>query len=441
MTILQHDENYAAHIQTLQSRTQEALIREDIDGLVIHSGQGKRHFLDDTDYPFKVNPHFKAWLPVIDNPNCWLIVNGIDKPKLVFYQPVDFWHKVPETPCEFWVEYFDIQFLKQANTVEKYLPYDKAKYAYIGEYLDVAKALGFDVVNPESVMHYLHYQRAYKTDYELDCMRQANKIAVQAHMSARDKFFSHASEFDINQAYLSCAKQGDNQVPYGNIVALNQHAAILHYTVLDTNKPKNNLSFLIDAGASYHGYASDITRTYTTESGVFKALIEAVNNLTLFLVEKMQVGVSYVDIHRSAYLGVAKILVDFNILNIEPNEAVSKGIVSTFFPHGIGHMLGLQVHDVAGHVCDDIGTPQPAPNEHPFLRCTRVLEPGQVFTIEPGIYFIDSLLANLKTSEDSKFVNWNEVDYLRPYGGVRIEDNVVVHQTGVENMTRQAGLG
>jgi Xaa-Pro dipeptidase len=431
---------YAQHIDTLQARAQHALARENIDGLVIHSGQGKRHFLDDTNYPFKVNPQFKAWLPLIDNANCWLIIDGVNKPKLVFYQPVDFWHKVPQTPTDFWVKHFDVVYLKQANIVEKHLPYDKSRYAYVGEYIEVAKALGFDLVNPDRVMHYLHYHRAYKTDYELACMRQANKIAVGAHKAARDAFMAHSSEFGINQAYLLAAKQGDNDVPYGNIVALNEHSAILHYTMLEHKKPIHNLSFLIDAGACFNGYASDITRTYTSKEHEFAYLIKAVNALNLSLVDKMKPGLSYVDIHRAAYLGVAHILTDFKVLNMLPEDAVLKGIVSTFFPHGVGHQLGLQVHDILGHTIDDTGTPNPPPEQHPFLRCTRIIEPRNVYTIEPGVYFIDSLLAMLKGSENSKYVNWDVIDNMRPFGGVRIEDNIIIHPKRNENMTREAGL-
>lgn len=432
--------SYPQHIETLQKRTQEALARESIDGLVIHSGQGKRHFLDDTNYPFKVNPQFKAWLPVVDNPNCWLIVNGVDKPKLVFFQPVDFWHKVPQTPSEFWVEHFDIVYLKQANLVEKHLPYDKSRYAYVGEYIEVAKALGFELVNPDRVMHYLHYHRAYKTDYELNCMRVSNSIAVMAHKTARDTFMQYSSEFEINQAYLLAAKQGDNDVPYGNIIALNEHSSILHYTALENQRPAQNLSFLIDAGASFNGYASDITRTYTTKTHEFADLIKAVNALNLSLINKMKPGLSYVDIHKAAYFGIASILTNFKIVNMAPEDAIAAGIVSTFFPHGVGHHLGLQVHDVAGHVSDDRGTPNPSPEDHPFLRCTRVIEPRHVYTIEPGIYFIDSLLATLKGSENSKYMNWNVIDNMRPFGGIRIEDNIIVHRDRNENMTREAGL-
>jgi Xaa-Pro dipeptidase len=435
-----HASNFAQHIQILQARTQEALQREAIDGLVIHSGQAKRLFLDDNDYPFKVNPHFKAWLPVIDNPNSWLVVDGVSKPKLIFYRPEDFWHKVPPEQTGFWVEHFEIVYLKQANAVEKHLPYDKAKFAYIGEYLEVARALGFDLVNPDRVLNYLHWERAYKTDYELDCMREANKIAANAHRAAANAFSQGKSEFEINAAYLLAAKQGDNDVPYTNIIALNEHTSILHYMITDTVAPDEHRSFLIDAGASYHGYAADITRTYCAKEHDFQDLIKAVDSLTLDLSAQLKPGVVYTDIHRQAYAGVAKILTDFEVVNLLPEDSVEKGIVSTFFPHGIGHFLGLQVHDVGGHFANDRGTPNPAPAEHPFLRCTRTVEARQVFTIEPGCYFIDSLLAQLKASENSQYINWNVVEHFKPFGGVRIEDDVIVHRERNENMSRDAGV-
>ena len=126
--------NYPAHIAELQKRTKQVLVREDLDALVIHSGQEIKVFLDDYGYPFKVNPHFKAWLPILDIANCWLIVNGVDKPTLIYFQPVDFWHKVVDLPESYWNEFFDIKILTNASEVDKLLPYDKKGYAYIGQY-------------------------------------------------------------------------------------------------------------------------------------------------------------------------------------------------------------------------------------------------------------------------------------------------------------------
>ncbi|MBU2977512.1 Xaa-Pro dipeptidase [Alteromonas sp. C1M14] len=438
MTII--TDSYASHVATMQTRTKEALQREGLDGFVIHAGQSKRLFLDDNDYPFKVNPHFKAWLPVIDNPNCWLVVNGSDKPKLIFYRPKDFWHKVPPEPNDFWVNYFDIVLLTQADAVEKYLPYDKKGFAYIGEYIEVARALGFDNVNPDRALHYLHYQRAYKTDYELECMREANKLAVQGHKAAHAAFMEQGSEFEIKQAYNSAASHGDNDLPYTSIVALNEHASILHYMHYDITRPGVHRSFLIDAGATYNGYAADITRTYSHQDDHFAQLIAQVDKVTTTLGDALKPNVSYSDLHVLAHDGIAQILHDANIVNLQPQDIVEQGITRTFFPHGIGHFLGLQVHDVGGLVNDDRGTPKPPPEDHPFLRCTRLVEARQVFTIEPGLYFIDSLLRELQASPASKYINWDTVELFRPFGGIRIEDNIIVHRDRNENMTRELGL-
>ncbi|XOV80229.1 MAG: Xaa-Pro dipeptidase [Aestuariibacter sp.] len=431
---------FAEHISELQQRTKEALLREGIEGLVIHSGQSKRLFLDDNHYPFYVNPQFKAWVPIIDNPNCWLIVNGEQKPKLIFYRPTDFWHKVPDEPQDFWTEEFDIHFLSKPEAVEKYLPYDKSRWAYIGEYLEVASALGFEVVNPDRVLHYLHYHRAYKTEYELNCMRESNRIAVAGHKAAEQAFRDGKSEFDINLSYLQATRLGQNELPYTSIVTLNENAAILHNMNTEVHKPEQLRSFLIDAGATYHGYAADITRTYATNDGVFAEMIKAMDEVTLDLIARLRPGIAYGDIHFQAHQHIARLLNQFGIVNLTAEDILEQGITSTFFPHGIGHFLGLQVHDVGGQMADDRGTPQPPPEAHPFLRTTRTVEASQVFTIEPGLYFIESLLGDLKATEKSKYINWDTVAELAPFGGIRIEDDIIVHQSHNENMTRELGL-
>jgi len=162
--------------------------------------------------------------------------------------------------------------------------------------------------------------------------------------------------------------------------------------------------------------------------------------VTVTLADALKPGVAYTDIHLLAHDGIAQILQDTGLVNLQAPDIVEQGITRTFFPHGIGHFLGLQVHDVGGLVNDDRGTPKPAPESHPFLRCTRIVEPKQVFTIEPGLYFIDSLLRDLKATPASKYINWDTVEAYRPFGGIRIEDNIIVHRDRNENMTRDRGL-
>lgn len=435
-----YQELYAAHLFELQKRTKAVLARQNLDGLVIHSGQAKRQFLDDMDYPFKVNPQFKAWVPVLDNPNCWLIVDGVNKPKLVFYLPKDFWHKVPDAPNNFWSGFFDIQLLEKANQVDRLLPYDKARYAYIGEHIEVAQALGFTEINPEGVLSFLHYHRAYKTPYEQACLREASRLAVAGHQAAKTAFYAGGSEFDIQLAYLAAVGQGENAVPYGNIIALNQNAAILHYTVLEQQAPLKRHSFLIDAGAQFHGYAADITRTYSYLQDEFAELISAMDKVQLDLVAGLKPGLKYPDLHIETHHRIAQLLTDFDFVRLSADEIVESGLSGTFFPHGLGHHLGLQVHDVGGFMADERGTHVAPPQAHPFLRTTRVVEANMVFTIEPGLYFIPSLLADAKESVAGRAINFEKVERFLKFGGIRIEDNVIVHQDHNENLTRDLNL-
>ena len=127
------------------------------------------------------------------------------------------------------------------------------------------------------------------------------------------------------------------------------------------------------------------------------------------------------------------------IHGLSAEAAVAQGLSSTFFPHGVGHLLGAQVHDVAGLQVDRSGTRRERPSGHPYLRLTRRLEPGMVVTIEPGLYFIPLLLRERRASALAAHVDWDRVEALRPFGGIRIEDDVACRAEGPpENLTREA---
>lgn len=435
---------YQEHVKTLQQRAQQVLARHKLDAMLIHSGELLTVFLDDHTYPFKVNPQFKAWVPVTSVPNCWLWVDGVNKPKLWFYSPVDYWHNVEPLPRSFWTDEIEVVGLKSVDEIAQLLPASRQNVAYIGPVPSRASALGFSSgqINPQGVIDYLHYHRAYKTHYELYCLRQAQKIAVNGHRAAKEAFLSGLSEFDINNAYLSATGHRDTDVPYGNIIALNEHAAVLHYTRLDHQPPEKRRSFLIDAGAEYHGYAADLTRSYAASEGSdYAQLVKDMNTEELALVGTLKAGVRYTDYHQQMHFRLASLLLKYQLVkNISAEAMVKEDLTGPFMPHGIGHPLGLQVHDVAGFMQDEGGTHLPAPQQYPYLRCTRMLEPRMVLTIEPGIYFIDSLLAPWRAGKFSHHFDWAKIDALKPYGGIRIEDNVVIHAGSIENMTRDLHL-
>ncbi|MEN5266377.1 Xaa-Pro dipeptidase [Stenotrophomonas sp. TWI587] len=426
---------YSHHASVMRQRADEALARGGFDHLVIPSGTQHYQAFDDRDYPYAVNPNFKAWLPLTKLPNSWLVYTPGQRPTLIFYQPFDYWHVVPDAPNGWWVEHVDIKIIRKPEDALALLPKDATRCAILGEPQSTLGA--FVPNNPAPVIDYLDWQRGYKTPYEIALMREAQRLGVRGHRAAEAAFRAGASEFEIHMAYCRAVGQDANELPYGNIIGLNEHAAVLHYTDLGRSAPAPLRSFLIDAGASAYGYASDITRTYAASGhDEFQALIDAVDAAQQQMGAAVRAGVDYKQLHIDAHLSLMGILKDFGVLNVSPEAALATGVSAAFFPHGLGHLIGLQVHDVAGFAASDRGGRIERPQGHPYLRMTRVLEPGMVVTIEPGVYFIDMLLDEVKQAGNGASINWDRVDFFRPYGGVRIEDEVLCTEGEADNLTR-----
>jgi Xaa-Pro dipeptidase len=426
---------YADHLSTLRERADKALALAGFDHLLIAAGMPLRKFLDDQDQPFIVSPHFKHWLPLTDTPGSWVVYTPGSRPKLIFLQPRDYWHVVPDAPTGYWVDAFDISIVRTAAEAVAQLPGGKRAVIAAGH----AGMDGIEANNPTAVLDYLHWYRSYKTPYELELMREASRIGTRAHRAAEQAFRAGESEFGIHMAYLAAASQSDAELPYASIVGLNEHGAVLHYTNFDRKAPAQSRSFLIDAGASAAGYASDITRTYAAAGAAeFQALIDSVDRAQQGFAAKVCAGQSYPELHIHAHHVLAEVLREHGFIRMSAESAVASGVTGTFMPHGLGHPIGLQVHDVAGFQQSERGGTIGRPDGHPYLRMTRVLEPGMVVTIEPGLYFIDMLLAELRSKPEAKDVDWAKVDAFRPYGGIRIEDDVVCTADTPENLTRNA---
>lgn len=430
---------YADHLLKVQAHYEKALEKSGKQALLISSGSLKTAFLDDRTYPFMVNPHFKAWVPVTDIPDSFLLIKPGDKPKLLLNQPEDYWHKVAEIPTGYWVEHWDIQPIQSLKDAHNEFG-DIGKFSYIGEEIEVASALGIDSINPDSALNYLHFERACKTAYEIASLEAASLSAAKGHIAAKNAFLAGDSEYEIAQQFLTSSQHREQHTPYSSIVALNEHCAVLHYQFYEhTRFTGNNLrSMLIDAGTSHHGYASDITRTYAFKSGLFSDLINAMEEEQLRIIDEVSIGMNYAELHSRMHLKIAGLLNTFGLVNMTPESMVDTNLTFNFLPHGLGHLLGLQVHDVAGFQQSHEGGNVPAPEKYPALRLTRNIAEGQVFTIEPGLYFIPLLLERLRQSAFSRDVNWSIIEELMPYGGIRIEDNVAVIGGKPVNLTRRA---
>ena len=242
------------------------------------------------------------------------------------------------------------------------------------------------------------------------------------------------SELDLHLHYLRQTKQDSTQTPYGNIVAFGSNAAILHHVHYGREVDSTpDQSLLVDAGANYMGYASDITRTTvrgTSQAAQdFRALIAGLDAMQVELIAEVKPGVAYEALHNLAHTKLATLLVESGLCTGRAEDLRSAGITQAFFPHGLGHSLGLQVHDVGCRLV-------PPSDQNPFLRNTSTITEGQVFTLEPGCYFIDALLSPLRETAAKSMISWPTLAALQPFGGIRIEDNLVVSATASINLTR-----
>jgi Xaa-Pro dipeptidase len=430
------DQLYSQHLHTQMKRADLALAASGFDALVIHAGRPPIQFLDDQDYPYKVNPHFKAWVPILDNPGCLLVYSPGSKPRVLFHQPNDYWHKTADLPEGPWSSALDVTPTAEPSKAA-------AHWATLGRVALIGPGECFDArqdetVNPAELLARLHYDRAVKTAYELECMRRASALGARGHLAALAAFRGGASEYAAHMRYLEACAQREEELPYNNIVAYNEHAAVLHYQHLERSAPPDLRSFLIDAGAQYRGYASDITRSYAAAPGTYADLISALDEAQLLLCDEIVAGRDYRAVHLTAHRVLGDVLQRIGLTTLPGQAALEQGVTGVFFPHGIGHLLGLQVHDVGGVMGDAQGHELKRPEGHPYLRLTRTLEPGVVVTVEPGIYFIDSLLAAARADSRREHIDWALVEELRPFGGIRIEDNVAVTESRPENLTREA---
>lgn len=277
----------------------------------------------------------------------------------------------------------------------------------------------------------LDHMRLFKEPEEVALIQRANRISRDGHLAAMRAAGSARHEYEVQAELQKCfLKAGAPHSAYGAIVAAGRNAAILHYT--DNNGPlKKTDLILIDAGCEWQGYASDVTRTFPI-GGRFSKKQRAVYEIVLATqrecIRMIKPGVSFIKVHNYAARRLIDGLIRLGLIKDGDKQAVYKsGAHRLFFPHGIGHLLGLDVHDVGA---------RPSKRAR-GLRSAVTLRPGMVVTIEPGIYFNDAQLNDPKVRKKfGKYVNWKKVDQYLSVGGVRIEDDILVTKTGHTNLTR-----
>ena len=303
------------------------------------------------------------------------------------------------------------------------------------------------IIDPRSI---LHEMRLIKSPDEITALREACRISAVAHTEAMRFTKPGRNEREVQAAIeYVFASMGSERIGYGSIVAGGDNATILHYVENEMPLASGDL-LLIDAGAEYRHLTADITRTFPV-NGKFSAPQRAVYDLVLDaerqVIEMCVPGLPYTDMHSKAVEVLSAGLVDLGLLPGTADEAVAKGWYREFFFHGTGHWLGIDVHDAGGYRIDGVGRP---------------LEPGMAFTVEPGIYVApdkasvslshagydpDEMLtmsyelgaAAAKAELERRRSEAGSITFDLPEEflgiGVRIEDDILMTDTGHENMS------
>ncbi|WP_219703790.1 Xaa-Pro dipeptidase [Marinomonas lutimaris] len=420
---------YQEHLAVLSNRYENTMTHFGLDAIVLASGEKSYYFQDDHTHPFHAYSGAQQWLPFTLGAETYVVLKTGEKPTLIWPIRDDFWHAPNPVPSGDWQHDWNIVTARKADKWFADLP---KQTAWLGP-----QSMPFAVAC-EGLKAYVDFAKAVKTDFEIQAMRQASMRGSAGHIAAKEAFLAGGSELEIHLSFLKASQQSAFQEPYPGIVGLNEHAAVLHYEHKSIEQMANSRTLLIDAGANEHGYASDITRTFTRHDNDFNALINDLDTMEQKLCRSAMSGVSFRDLHQDTLVGIATLLLEHKVCSLSVEEQLTKRIPQVFFPHGLGHLLGLQVHDVGGHQIDQAGTLSKPDDSAPFLRLTRTLEKNMVITIEPGLYFIPMLIDKMKAEVSNHGCDMARIQHFMPYGGIRIEDNVVVKNDQPENLTRIA---
>jgi Xaa-Pro aminopeptidase len=279
-------------------------------------------------------------------------------------------------------------------------------------------------------------QREIKTAEEIAQMEEALQITAQMHRKVMQS--ATAGKTEAILAGIAAGVAVANQVMPAYGIILSRNGEILHNEYYGNVLKEGDL-VLGDFGAeSRMHYAGDITRTFPVSkqfSGQQREIYKLVLDAQIKAIEAMQPGRLFRDIHLQVAKTLTEGLKSIGLMQGDTETAVAEGAHALFFPHGLGHMIGLDVHDMEGLGEDHVGYDEHVSRSEQFglayLRMAKGLRPGHVVTVEPGLYFIPALIDQWRAEgRHGSFINYDVVDTFRGFGGVRIEDNVLVTDGG-----------
>lgn len=397
------------------------------------------HPYSDQAKPFRQNRYF-FYLSGCDIPGSHIIYNGQTDYLTLYLPDIDYddvmWSGMPLSLKEA-LETFDVDQVKYASELHRDLQALKSNPIYTTDINASNKVVEFLLrPNDPDFFYALDESRLIKDAFEIELMRHAAKLTDNCHMAVMSALPIETEETHIHAEFMYHAlRQGSKYQSYDPICCSGPSCSTLHY-VKNDDTLDHKRSVLIDAGCEWSMYASDVTRCFPINGDWSKEHLEIYSIVHKMQAETMAMikpGVAWEDCHLKAHKVMVEEFLKLGIFkqDYSVDEIMDSKISGSFFPHGLGHLLGMDTHDVGGY-----------PNYEDsnsllkYLRLRRPLQAGMVLTDEPGVYFSPFLLENvLNDGEKLKYVDKLVLDKYWYIGGVRIEDDLVITEEGFENLT------
>ncbi|KAF7897862.1 uncharacterized protein EAF01_008828 [Botrytis porri] len=409
------------------------------EGLLYLEAQ-KTVMIEDNDEaaPFRQRRFF-YYLTGCDLPDAYFTYDIAKDKSTLFIPPIDpesvIWTGLPLSPEEALARY-DVDEVLTTDTINAQLalPNQTKVWAIAPQISTHITFLEFPQKDFTLLKEAIEEARVRKSAYEVALMRKANEISRVGHTAVL-KAVKHAkNERELEALFIKeSIANGAREQAYHSIVASGTAAATLHY-MKNSEELEGKLNLLLDAGAEYQCYASDITRTFpinghfTPES---RSIYDIVLSMQSQCISILKAGVSWDEVHLLAHKVAIKGLLSLGILKGDKEEILKARTSVAFFPHGLGHYLGMDTHDTGGH-------PNYEDKDRLFryLRVRGNLPEGSVVTVEPGIYFCRFIIEPyLKDPAHAQFINSDVLEKYWEVGGVRIEDNILITKDGYDNLT------
>eukprot|EP00792_Barthelona_sp_PAP020_P009765 TRINITY_DN3320_c2_g1_i22.p1 TRINITY_DN3320_c2_g1~~TRINITY_DN3320_c2_g1_i22.p1 ORF type:complete len:466 (-),score=153.15 TRINITY_DN3320_c2_g1_i22:224-1591(-) len=430
-------------------QNRENLMKHLNNGLVyVEAGQIINLYHTDYELAFRQEPNF-YYLTGIDIADHGAIINMETKEFIVVApfigRDVSMWcGKGPSD--EFYLETVGADKIIRPEELEKYLEGTEGTIHIIPNLINIATKMFEENdalnarLNVEDLKWALCEARMIKSEMEIEITRKSCQMNAETFFQMMKLCKPGISEhyMSVHMDYFAKKQDPTNRhMAFGSICAQGNSASVLHYVKADQILEAGKL-FMLDAGIEHNHYSSDNTRTFPVD-GKFnkhqKELYNAVLDALLQCSEFLRPGVTNAEAHRLAEKIITQHFIDLGIFTASLEECLAAHAINNFFVHGLGHFMGLDVHDCGGYAKGQERINEPGIC---YLRCNRTMAPGMIITVEPGVYFIDEFIEPMKS--DSKYEGMVDFDKIEEYrqhvGGIRIEDDILITENGRENLSQ-----